>query len=442
MTKLAAKRMAKRAARLARLAARVEHVEDGQAREIVRLQAAARIRELLPPADNGQAPALSPPLALPALLIINSKSGPNHDSLLRVRELVDVLAARGIAADVRVKLHKSQARREARAAARAGYPLVLAAGGDGTVAAVARGLVGSQTVLGIIPLGTYNNVATSLGIPTDMAQACALIAAAPVRAIDVGEVQTRGMKRPRAFLEFGAVGVAAPLVTAGQGFEKGHWDAVTRHLPQVLDMSPTVLGIRLDGQRSVHRSLSMLAIVANTPRAGAGLVVAPLAKVDDGLFDVRVYEEMSQPTLATHFLAVKVGTVAEDARVHPSYGRKVLIKSATPLPVVVDSKVVGSTPARFRVRTGGLLVIAGRGDGLSRPPAQSLLTAIKDHSDAPWSLDDNGHAPEAAAPTLSTTRSVGMQLARRGRPLGIALATGVAIALGPGLSRWIERRRR
>src|SRR5207245_2136586 len=110
-------------------------------------------------------------------------------------------------------------------------------------------------------------------------------------------------------------------------------------------------------------------------------------------------------------------TVAEDSRVHASNARKVLITSATPLPVVVDSKVVGSTPARFRVRTGGLLVIAGRGDGLSRPAAQALLTAIKDHSDAPWSLDDNGHAPEAAAPTLSTTRSVGLQLARRGRPL-------------------------
>ncbi|HLZ26755.1 MAG TPA: diacylglycerol kinase family protein [Chloroflexota bacterium] len=440
MTKTAPVRMAKRVKRLARLAAKVEHVEAGQAREIVRLQAAARIRELLPP-DHDQTP-VSPGPSLPALLIINSKSGPNHDSLLRVRELVDLLAVRGIAAEVRVKLHKSQARREARAAARAGYPLVLAAGGDGTVAAVARGLIGSQTVLGIIPLGTYNNVATSLGIPVDLNAACALIAAAPVRAIDVGEAQARGMKRPRVFLEFGAVGVAAPLATAGQGFEKGRWDAVTRHLPQAIDMSPTMLGIRLDGQRSAYRSRSMLAIVANTPRAGAGLVVAPLAKVDDGLFDVRVYDEMSQPTLATHFLAVKVGTVGEDPRVHSSSGRKLLIKSATPLPVVVDSKVVGSTPVRFRVRTGGLLVIAGHGDALSRPAAQSLVTAIKDHSDSPWSLEDNGHAPETAAATLSTSRSVGMQLARRGRPLGIALATGLAFALVPGLSRWFNRRRR
>jgi diacylglycerol kinase (ATP) len=433
--------MAKRVKRLAQLAAKVEHAEDGQAREIVRVQAAARIRQLLPPTDQ---PPTSPASPLHALLIINSKSGPAHDSLLRVRELVDLLAGHGIAADVRVKLHKSQARREARAAARAGYPLVLAAGGDGTVASVARGLVGTQTVLGIIPLGTYNNVATSLGIPVDVPQACALIAAAPVRAIDVGEVRARGMKRPRAFLEFGAVGIAAPLATAGQGFEKGRWEAVTRHLPHVVDMSPTVLGIRLDGHRAIHQSRSMLAIVANTPRAGAALVVAPQAKVDDGLLDVRVYDEMSQPTLAAHFLAVKVGTAAEDPRVHCSSGRKVVIRSAIPLPVVVDSKVVGSTPARFRVRTGGLLVIAGHGDGLSRPAAQALVSAIKDHSQTPWPVEDTGQALEAgpSSPTPTPTRSMGMQLVRRGRPLGLALATGVAIALMPGLSRWFGRRRR
>src|SRR4030081_1896683 len=395
----APKRMARRVKRLAQAAAKVEHREDAQAREIVRAQAAARIAAMLPSDDRPDATPTSP---LPALLIINSKSGPSHDSLLRTRELVDLLAGHGIAADVRVKLHKSQARREARKAAKARYPLVLAAGGDGTVAAVARGLIGTSTVLGIIPLGTYNNVATSLGIPKDAAQACALIAAAPVRAVDVGEVTARGMKRPRAFLELGAVGVAAPLAVAGQGFEKGHWDAVTRHLPQAIDMSPAILGVRLDGKGTVHRAHSLLAVVANTPRAGAGLMVAPEARLDDGLLEVRVYEEMSQPVLAAHFLAVKTGTAAPDPRVRTSRGRKIVIRSTVPLPVVVETKVVGRTPARFRVVTGGLLVIAGRGDGLAYPAAQSLVSAIKENS-APSSLPESlGNAPDLGAPAATT----------------------------------------
>ncbi|HKB48897.1 MAG TPA: diacylglycerol kinase family protein, partial [Ktedonobacterales bacterium] len=382
MTKSEPKRLARRVKRLAQVAAEVEQREDAEAREIVRSQAATRIQAMLPPADQ---PQTSPKPPLPALLIINSKSGPARDSLLRVGELVDLLAGHGIAADVRVKLHKSQARREARMAARAGYALVLAAGGDGTVAAVARGLIGSSTVLGIIPLGTYNNVATSLGIPTDAAQACALIAAAPVRAIDVGEVIARDMKRPRTFLEQAAVGIAAPLAVAGQGFEKGRWDAVSRHLPHAIEMAPAILGVRLDGNGSVHRAHSLLAVVANTPRAGAGLVVAPEARVDDGLLDVRVYEEMSQPALATHFLAIKAGTVAPDPRVRCSRGRKLVIRSTLPLPVVVDTRVVGRTPAHFRVRTGALLVIAGRGDGLAHPAAHALVSAINQHSNVAWS---------------------------------------------------------
>ncbi|MBV8720214.1 MAG: acylglycerol kinase family protein, partial [Chloroflexi bacterium] len=109
--------------------------------------------------------------------IINSKSGPNHDSITHVRDRADTLEAVGIRADVQVKLRKSQARKLAHTAAvKKRRRLVIAAGGDGTVESVASGLVGTQATLGIIPLGTYNNVATCLGIPTHVKQACALIA--------------------------------------------------------------------------------------------------------------------------------------------------------------------------------------------------------------------------------------------------------------------------
>ena len=103
-------------------------------------------------------------------------------------------------------------------------------------------------------------------------------------------------------------------------------------------------------------------------------------------------------------------------------------------------------------RTVALLVIAGRGDGLSRPAAQSLLTAIKDHSDAPWSLEDADQTSEATASLPPTPRSVGMQLARRGRPLGgsarterrcaapgVQLARRVSSGRGhPRLRKWPE----
>jgi len=145
-----------------------------------------------------------------ALLIINTKSGPNHDSILRVRQVVESLASFGISADVRVKLRKSQARKVARRYARRHRRgVIVAAGGDGTVEAVAAGLVGTRATLGILPMGTYNNVATSLGIPSDLPEAMALIASHVRRAIDVGVVEAKYSRKPRLFLEVGTVGIGA-----------------------------------------------------------------------------------------------------------------------------------------------------------------------------------------------------------------------------------------
>jgi hypothetical protein len=166
--------------------------------------------------------------------------------------------------------------------------------------------------------------------------------------------------------------------------------------------------------------------------------MVPGARVDDGLFDVCVYEEMGQPALAQHFLAVKEGTVGDDPRIRRWSGRKLVIRSSPPMPVVVDSTVVGSTPARFRVLSGGLLVIAGRGDALSRPVAQALVSAVMH--------DNTASRPHTAVVEVSGNGATsapgqGLQFAKRSGPLAVALAASAAIALMPTLARWIDRRR-
>ena len=233
-----------------------------------------------------------------ALLIINTKSGPQNDSLGRVREVVDLLARQGIDVDVRVKLRKKQARAEARRAAGRGVPLVIAAGGDGTVEAVAAGLVGSERVLGIVPLGTYNNVAGCLGLPFDAAEACALIGAGPMRRIDVGRVTAQGRKRPRVFLEMAAVGVTAALMPAGQDAKKGAWDTAAQAVPDAVAMRPTPAVLRMDGSVAERQAHTLLVEVANAPLMGPAFRAAPHARMDDGLLDVAVYHDLSPAGLA------------------------------------------------------------------------------------------------------------------------------------------------
>jgi hypothetical protein len=168
----------------------------------------------------------------------------------------------------------------------------------------------------------------------------------------------------------------------------------------------------------------------------AGADVVPAARVDDGLFDVRVYEEMGQPALAEHFLAVKEGVVGDDTRIKSSSAEA----GDTEQPSEAGRGRLHSCrqhPARFRVLSGGLLVIAGRGDALLRPAAQALVSAVMS--------DNTATRPHTAVIEVSgndaTSPGQGLQLAKRSGPLGIALAAGAAIALMPTLSRWIDRNR-
>ena len=85
-------------------------------------------------------------------------------------------------------------------------PLVIAAGGDGTVGACADELAGTGVVLGILPLGTSNDVARSLGISPDPVRAAAGLRSGVVRAIDTGQVTVSG-RSPRAFVHAATVGL-------------------------------------------------------------------------------------------------------------------------------------------------------------------------------------------------------------------------------------------
>jgi diacylglycerol kinase (ATP) len=366
--------------RMARDTAAMERADEARARVLERrLSEAQALAPLaMDKPEVGSAPVAGLWPRRRALLIINSKSGPNHDSILHVRDLVDLLASFGIRVDVRVKLHRRQTRKQARAAATGKrYKLIIAAGGDGTVEAVASGLVGTNATLGIIPLGTYNNVATCLGIPTDVRQACALIAGGAARRIDVGQVVAQYMKRPRVFLEMSSVGLGAALGPLGQHVEKGRWDQAAQALPGVMDMSPTPTWVRLDDESHSLTSNTLFVTISNSPRAGSGLPIAPAARMDDGLLDVCIYEDMDQPAVLGRFVPGPVGKPSgpEDNKALRSRARIVEIQTTRPMPVSIESKLVGVTPARFTVLTGALSVIAGDGDALNHPSSAAMVRA-------------------------------------------------------------------
>ena len=109
-------------------------------------------------------------------LIANPGAGKAADAANNLKLVMGYLEKNGLKVDVALAKPKEEATPIARQAVKDGYKIVIAMGGDGTIEAVMRGMVDSKARLGIIPAGTENNIALSLGIPKDLEEACALIA--------------------------------------------------------------------------------------------------------------------------------------------------------------------------------------------------------------------------------------------------------------------------
>lgn len=245
----------------------------------------------------------------------------------------------------------------AREAVREGRELVIAAGGDGTLGEVAQALVGSDTVLGVMPLGSIMNVARMLHIPRDLPGAALTIMEGRVLAADMGRAGDQY------FFEAAGVGLDAGLYGYFDRLESGARPAgVLRAMLRFLRMlGRPRLTISADGVNQVVRA--PMVAVANGPYVGAAYAVAPGARIDDGLLDVVVFRGTGVLRILVHLAAVAGGRhlppppQAETLRV-PAV--RIGTRRRRPLPVHADGTAIGATPARFEAIPAALKVIVGQ----------------------------------------------------------------------------------
>ena len=246
------------------------------------------------------------------------------------------------------------------------YDFFLVWGGDGTVADVATGLLGTGTPLGVLPGGTFNNVAHALGLPPDPLAAAGLLAAAPARAMDVG------FANGRLFLEVAGVGLDAAVMPFGERLKKHQLAALLPALVRLARVRAADMTLDLDDARGV-RVRTPLVVLANGPFYGAGFTVAPDARWDDGRLTVRVFEGATVPEIvwtfahiAQHRRPCAVGGLTFRAR-------RVRVAAAVPLGVHADGRPAGKTPAVFEAQAGALLILVPApdpaGESLARRPA-------------------------------------------------------------------------
>ena len=264
-------------------------------------------------------------------------------------ELRDLMARHGLGSELRTPESAGEVRALAAAAARDGYDLVVAAGGDGTIGLVAGELLESRTALGILPLGSVMNVARSIGLPRDLAAAADVLTSGQVRAIDVGEA------RGRPFYEVGSVGMNAAMFREAQRFDRGDWLSIVRTLWVAIRYRPARMAIRLDDR--VIRTRALMVTIANGPYTGIALTVAPDARLDDGRFDVVVFRRFSKLQLLRHLGGIAFGRQRPAPEVATFRSSTVHVSSRHGLPCRADSRDLGSTPVEFRVRPAALRVV-------------------------------------------------------------------------------------
>ena len=228
------------------------------------------------------------------------------------------------------------------------YDAAIAAGGDGTVGGVARALVGTSVTLGILPLGTFMNVARAIGVPRDDPRAAAALIGTTTRAIDVGEVAGQ------VFFEAAGIGLDADAFTAGRAIKRGERGLAAAALGTLLRRRSTRVKVEIDGRATWHQVLE--AVICNGPWYGWGFEIAPGAIVDDGKLDLVLFGDSRRRVLRELVAAA----VARDrpARGRRYRGKRITFSSSRDLAVHADGVVVGTLPQTFTVRPRALRVFA------------------------------------------------------------------------------------
>jgi diacylglycerol kinase (ATP) len=227
----------------------------------------------------------------------------------------------------------------ARDAAEANTDLVVAVGGDGTVRSCAEGLSGTDVPLGIVPVGTGNLLARTLGIPVH-AKAALAVALEPRgaggsadRRIDLATAD--GMP----FTAMAGMGLDAAVVAATRFKHHLGWLAYAMYGAIHLAQPPTRFTIRMDDRAPVEREARSV-VVANSGLLPGGFTLLPDARVDDGVLDVGIlapHGPFGWPRVAARVLA---HSGHQDRQLERFQARTVEITAHAILPREVDGEVV------------------------------------------------------------------------------------------------------
>lgn len=240
-----------------------------------------------------------------------------------------------------------------------GHDYVVVGGGDGTVSCAAGKAAGTDVTLGVLPLGTANDLSRTLEIPSDLAAACSTLADGKVVDIDLGRADGRPfLNVASAGLSVGVTEALTPWLKRRLGplaYPVATLRAYRRHQP---------FRARLefpDGDQDPIEVDDLLQVaVGNGRHYGGGNAVSPTAGIDDHILDVyaivrgRLREHVSIARL------LKDGSFIHHDRVHHVTTRSLRLVTEPELPVNLDGEIAATTPTLFEIERNAVHVVVPR----------------------------------------------------------------------------------
>ena len=294
------------------------------------------------------------------VIIVNPTAGSGRAAKLLpwIRERL----AQRAEAELHVTGRRGEAEEIAARAADGGCDRLVAVGGDGTIQEVVNGVLrsSSRPGIGIVPVGSGNDLARSLGLPAEPAEAWKVAIGRATRTIDAA-LAVNGEGQRRWFASAGGIGFDAQVAAAmssRRGWQSGRAGYLLTTLSELRRFDNRQLRLVLDGEPLDRRAL--LVAIANGPYYGGGMRIAPDAEPDDGWLDLCVVGDISRLTAIRELPNLYRGTHVRHPAVSVHRARRIAVSGDAPTHIHLDGEPFGTLPLSVEVRPGSLDVAATR----------------------------------------------------------------------------------
>lgn len=235
---------------------------------------------------------------------------------------------------------------------------VVAVGGDGTLFDVVNGLLASReripVPIGQIPVGTGNSFIRDLGVTT-VDEALAPIVAGSTRRVDLGRFTSPDGEY--AFMNLLGAGFVSDVAHRASRYKgRGTLSYLLATLREVVTLAPSAVTLTIDG-RIIEREVIFVE-VCNSRFTGGAMMMAPTARIDDGLFDVVVAGAMPRRNVLALLPLIFSGRHVDSPLVEVFRGARVTLVADRPLALTPDGETFGATPITATVEPGAVEVYA------------------------------------------------------------------------------------